>query len=947
MDSVFTIIVYTLISLLYLTSAALALPIFRLPAYRRPVIGFVLTYLFLAGVFLSGIYRVATGFQTIFDYAPTLILAVVSGGISIPGILLLRDRLFSAQEQAKETQAAIMGVKAELSMYQQSLESLSQPTAIKDTKGNYLCFNSTYAEFLSQNAAEFKGKSDDFFLSTEEANHNRRAEEKVLTSGQVQVDENRVKRGDRFFAYRIIRSPLRNTRGEIVGILISVEDNSDVNDLRAEMTRWQKATNTLAEAEGTLARTPIIGLELTQFFERILNLFSDLAGTANIGLWQVTQQPLSALFVQGFGKIANLKGIRLRPGEDIIGKVLQNGQMIAIPDYQGRTGTILWPRDCRFQAALGLPIRNKDQAAYIISIFWEESGTILSPELIRSLEIFTNTISANIATSALYNNLNSEMVEWQKRTASYQYRLRLEHVIAVIASHFIGLNVEKVDEGILHSLQTICKIAGIDRCYLVLFARDGAPDLTQPIRYSNLTSKGRPGWEPILKEEDKWYPSKINQGEVVHIPQVGMTSEEEEGDASWLRERGIKSYTAVPLVANRSVIGYLGFESLREEVDWTVEVISLLKVSADMFVNLLEKKWAARGHLDNQEKLNRKIRDLEFNNQENILITQMGDLLQACRTSDEAYPIITRFIQRLIPDTSGALYMIQDAKDPAEKVAEWRTGSLLPLEHELIQNECWSLRRGRIYFVDDPSVEPVCGHIKEQITAGYMCVPLLAHGVAAGVLHLRNMKRMDTAISFTEAQQSLANRLAEYIAMPLTNLRLRDELRSQAIRDPLTKLFNRRYMEETLEREIRRAIRHQTSVGIIMFDIDKMKPINDRFGHDAGDLLLRTMGRELLGMFRGEDVACRYGGDEFTIVLPEAGLAEVWRRAEQMRDTIKRLNLVYDGKPLGSLSLSIGVAAFPDHGQSAEKVILAADAASYSSKVEGGDRIMMGRKTEN
>ena len=130
----------------------------------------------------------------------------------------------------------------------------------------------------------------------------------------------------------------------------------------------------------------------------------------------------------------------------------------------------------------------------------------------------------------------------------------------------------------------------------------------------------------------------------------------------------------------------------------------------------------------------------------------------------------------------------------------------------------------------------------------------------------------------------------------MTNFKLRDELRGQAIRDPLTGLFNRRYMEETLDREIRRASRHSTSVGIIMFDIDRMKPINDRFGHDAGDLVLRTLGRELLGLFRGEDVACRYGGDEFTIVLPEATLADVWRRAEQLRETTRRLEIQYDGK---------------------------------------------------
>jgi diguanylate cyclase (GGDEF)-like protein len=325
----------------------------------------------------------------------------------------------------------------------------------------------------------------------------------------------------------------------------------------------------------------------------------------------------------------------------------------------------------------------------------------------------------------------------------------------------------------------------------------------------------------------------------------------------------------------------------------------------------------------------------------------MGDLLQACRTADEAYPILVRYLQRLIPIGSGALYMIHDPKDPADKVAAWGPDAPGTAERELVLNECWALRRGRVYLNEDPASEPVCTHIKEELSAGYMCVPLMALGVTVGVLHLRLPPGGQPGLRFDENHQRLAVKLGENIAIPLNNLKLRDELRGQAIRDPLTRLFNRRYMEETLEREIRRASRHNTSVGIIMFDIDKMKPINDRFGHDAGDLVLRSLGRELLSLFRGEDVACRYGGDEFTIVLPEASLADVWRRAEQMRDTVKKLDLKYDGKQIGPLTLSIGVAAYPDHGQVTERVLLACDAASYASKSEGGDRIMMAHKADS
>ncbi|MCX8061140.1 MAG: GGDEF domain-containing protein [Anaerolineales bacterium] len=185
--------------------------------------------------------------------------------------------------------------------------------------------------------------------------------------------------------------------------------------------------------------------------------------------------------------------------------------------------------------------------------------------------------------------------------------------------------------------------------------------------------------------------------------------------------------------------------------------------------------------------------------------------------------------------------------------------------------------------------------------------------------------------------------IAEHVAPALSNLNLRDKLRSQAIRDPLTGLFNRRYMEETLDREIRRAARHKYSVGVIMIDIDQMKPINDRYGHDAGDVVLRQFGGLMRKTFRGEDVACRYGGDEFMIIMPEASLSDVWQKAENLREMIKRTQFEYDGKLIGPVTVSIGVAAYPELGSTVERLIQVSDAAAYLAKREGGDRVMIAR----
>jgi diguanylate cyclase (GGDEF)-like protein len=174
----------------------------------------------------------------------------------------------------------------------------------------------------------------------------------------------------------------------------------------------------------------------------------------------------------------------------------------------------------------------------------------------------------------------------------------------------------------------------------------------------------------------------------------------------------------------------------------------------------------------------------------------------------------------------------------------------------------------------------------------------------------------------------------------LSNLKMRESLRSLSIRDPLTGLFNRRHMEEFLVRELRRAERMGTPVGIIMLDIDHFKRFNDTFGHDAGDALLRDFGHYLLHGARGGDIACRYGGEEFTLILPGASLEDTHRRAEQFCDGVRTRHFAGSGPKTTPITVSLGVAVFPDHGGTGDLVLKAADAALYLAKYQGRDRVI-------
>lgn len=221
----------------------------------------------------------------------------------------------------------------------------------------------------------------------------------------------------------------------------------------------------------------------------------------------------------------------------------------------------------------------------------------------------------------------------------------------------------------------------------------------------------------------------------------------------------------------------------------------------------------------------------------------------------------------------------------------------------------------------------------------YTYVLLLSAMVGKG----RYLSGMDAGADDIVAKPVDPEELHARLRVAERTLRLQDALREQAIRDPLTDLFNRRYMEESLDREVHRAVRRGIELSIVMVDLDHFKGFNDTFGHDAGDAVLCAVGQFLRSHTRAEDIACRYGGEEFTLILPEAPLDAAQRRAEQLRDEVAHLKVPHRGEDLGPVTLSMGVAAFPRHGPTGDAVLRAADAALYQAKREGRNRVVIAR----
>jgi diguanylate cyclase (GGDEF)-like protein len=225
---------------------------------------------------------------------------------------------------------------------------------------------------------------------------------------------------------------------------------------------------------------------------------------------------------------------------------------------------------------------------------------------------------------------------------------------------------------------------------------------------------------------------------------------------------------------------------------------------------------------------------------------------------------------------------------------------------------------------------------------------MMAQGRTLGVLYLEFAPAVELALrpgsteNLRASLQLLATGVAGQTAMAFSSLNLRQKLQEQSIRDPLTELFNRRFMDETLEREMLRATRQSRPLSIILIDIDHFKRFNDTFGHDAGDHVLQSVANLLRTFFRASDICCRRGGEEFAIILPDSSLQNAVVRANALRTEVKRLTLSCDNQDLGSITISLGVAGFPEHGSRADTLLKTADRRLYKSKASGRDVVTAG-----
>ena len=398
--------------------------------------------------------------------------------------------------------------------------------------------------------------------------------------------------------------------------------------------------------------------------------------------------------------------------------------------------------------------------------------------------------------------------------------------------------------------------------------------------------------------------------------------------ANAANDAGLRSGVSIPIRAGVELLTILEFfsaESRAEDAPLVERLARLLpRVASALRVRQVEEHHRLRA--DGLERqLSERAQEIGRRGEAVALLTGMTGMLQSARSVADILEVLRQVSPRLFGGSRGGLYILDTANRTLESVVAWESLS----EASFHIDDCWALRLSQTHVVRLPGGGPLCPHVRGEPEGKTLCFPLQAHGESHGLLHL----------SGAEADERFALNVTSQIALAMANVKLRESLQVQAVRDPLTGLYNRRYLEQALDRELRRAAREKMPLAIVMADIDFFKRVNDTSGHAAGDEVLRELGRFFIAHLRPYDVACRFGGEEFMLILPGSTLESATRHAERLREAVRNLAPTYEGKPLGRLSLSLGVAAIPRDGETPEALIAAADAALYRAKAEGRNRV--------
>lgn len=317
------------------------------------------------------------------------------------------------------------------------------------------------------------------------------------------------------------------------------------------------------------------------------------------------------------------------------------------------------------------------------------------------------------------------------------------------------------------------------------------------------------------------------------------------------------------------------------------------------------------------------------------LMHRLANMLAACNNMVEAQQIVSDILPRILGNVNGSVSLMRASRNQLITQLDW--GDIWPGSASFAPEECWSLRKGRAHLSNNDFHSLSCGHMHDMENNQTLCIPLTAHGNTIGIMHLY-FGQGD--IKIDPITEQLAFSVSEHLGLALANLSLQEKLRSQALSDPLTGLFNRRFFDQKLEEHSMNSATSEQPLSLLMLDLDHFKRFNDNFGHDAGDFVLKEISALLKQSVSEDEIACRLGGEELAILLPHYSMEQATEFGQTLCDAVRSMHLEHKGLSLGQLGVSIGVAMYPKPASDTESLVKMADKALYMAKDMGRSRVV-------
>lgn len=397
----------------------------------------------------------------------------------------------------------------------------------------------------------------------------------------------------------------------------------------------------------------------------------------------------------------------------------------------------------------------------------------------------------------------------------------------------------------------------------------------------------------------------------------------------------LNSYLGLPIKHGNQMVGMVGIANRKFGYD--ASIIDFLDPMLSTCGSIIHGLTQLENQRISQDELYKANQELERRTREISLVRNLDDYLQICRSQEEAFTVTRKIATQLFLYSSGEIYTYSSTNEGLLLMEFW--GDQRKIEPIVPNDDCIAARRGNTHITHREESTLYCQHVS-SLDQNTICFPIQAQGDSFGIMSISSCNEYAAKPELEKAIE-LGQTVARQLAMALANLKLRDSLKEQSIKDPLTGLFNRRYIETFGEREIFRAQRSGDPISILMFDIDNFKHFNDTYGHDTGDTVLKMISRKIGQHGRKSDIPCRFGGEEFVLIMPGAPLEAAHKRAKKILQVVNQISINIDGKLLANFSVSCGISCYPQNGESLEDLLYTADQAMYASKNNGRNQITL------